>query len=211
MRDLDDEDLKRIEPMVLSKSFKAGQVIIEASAKSAEVMVLYAGTTCVHTLTPQGKEIVYYSFEPGEIFGDWSAIDGEPRSASVTAETDCQVGIIEADTFLEIVSHYPSVALRQMQSLTAQLREINNKMSGFLGQKANMRVQLYLLNCARSTEKGLLIETLPTHADIARYTHTQREVVARELNQLIRTGVLVKAQEGIYIREPDKLEVVQFG
>jgi hypothetical protein len=58
-------------------------------------------------------------------------------------------------------------------------------------------------------QDGLLIKEMPTHQLIALRAFTQREVVAKELNRLLASGLFVKQPEGVVIPKPADLEVLQ--
>lgn len=204
-RDLSEAELWQISPHFASKSFKAGEVITPAGSATDEVMVLFQGLAKAHSSLEKGKDIVFRYIRAGEFFGDLAAIDGKTNLNTITAEADCWVGSIKEARFVDIVSSKPCVAIRQMRALTSQLRDLTKDFSGFLMLSATARVQQLLMEYATQTEHGLLINQLPTHSEIANRAHTQREVVARELNQLIRQGVLCKSGKGLQILKPDLL------
>jgi CRP-like cAMP-binding protein len=52
-------------------------------------------------------------------------IDGSPRSATVRANTDCEVVSITEKTFLFLVHETPYFAIAVMRALTGRLRHMN--------------------------------------------------------------------------------------
>ncbi len=58
----------------------------------------------------------------GDIFGEMSLIDCEPRSASAVARTDCVIAPIDRRRFAYLVQQTPYFALRIMQVMSARLR-----------------------------------------------------------------------------------------
>lgn len=59
----------------------------------------------------------------GEMFGEMSLIDKDPRSADAVAKTDCEIVTIDEPRFLYMTEHTPMFALRVMRMVTARLRE----------------------------------------------------------------------------------------
>ena len=58
-----------------------------------------------------------------DYFGEMSILDGEPRSASATAITDCLLLRIQQADFYHILSQRFEVALTIIQTLTRRLRQ----------------------------------------------------------------------------------------
>lgn len=60
---------------------------------------------------------------PGELVGEMSLLEDEPRSATVIAETDCELLEYGRSEFAEAVKETPDLALKVMRSLSQKLRE----------------------------------------------------------------------------------------
>lgn len=209
LRDLEDSELQEVLGCITHKVYRPGDIVIHHNDGSTKVMLLCSGLARVKLFSPQGREMVIRDINAGEVFGDWSAIDGQTRSASVVAVADSVIALMSRDDFLRLVTSNARVALRQMQELTQQLRLMTNRMTDFVGLKANLRVQRILLDLSEPYEDGLRIRELPTHQLIALRAFTQREVVAKELNRLLTSGCFVKRPDGVIIPNPADLEVLQ--
>jgi CRP-like cAMP-binding protein len=62
---------------------------------------------------------------PGDIVGEMSLIDGNPRSGDAIATTPCQVVRIDIDEFLLLIRDEPFFALYVMRTLTRRLRQMD--------------------------------------------------------------------------------------
>jgi CRP-like cAMP-binding protein len=60
---------------------------------------------------------------PGSVFGEMSLLDGGPRSATVTAETDMRLLVLTSRGFSTVLRDVPMVAPRIMRALAERLRE----------------------------------------------------------------------------------------
>lgn len=207
-KDLDEPSLRSIEHFIKPKVYRAGECILSHTSNTTAVMALCSGAVRVTLHNPQGKEMVIRDVGEGEVFGDWSAIDGQPRSASVFAIRDSAVGLIAREDFLTLVTHNPLIAHRQMQELTRQLRGMTRRLTEFVCLKANARIQGVLLELSAPAEQGLLIQKMASHQEIAARAYTQREVVVREVSRLLTQGLLVKHGEGFLIPNPSKLDIM---
>jgi CRP/FNR family transcriptional regulator, cyclic AMP receptor protein len=69
--------------------------------------------------------IIYEQVSAGGIVGEMALIDHAPRSATVTATTDCTVAEIDEKRFLFLIQQTPSFALNVMRLLSHRLRRMN--------------------------------------------------------------------------------------
>lgn len=58
----------------------------------------------------------------GDFFGEMALLDGEVRSATVTAETEVHVMRISRRRFLQMLERDPKFAIMMLKALTARLR-----------------------------------------------------------------------------------------
>lgn len=206
LKDLDERSIQGLSHYFETRTFAESQSIICENDSSNHVLAMCSGSARVTRTGAQGKQVMIRDMHQGELFGDWAAIDNLPRSANVTALSNCVVGFISQKNFLTLLTHNPNISLRQMQQLTGYLREMNTRMAELVTLKANQRIQKVLLELARTSEDGLYVDNLPTHQEIAMRANTQREVVARELSKLQAEGLVLKNKSGYVITRPEMLE-----
>lgn len=60
-----------------------------------------------------------------DMLGEMALIDGEPRSATAVANGPTELAEVDRDTFLALVSEYPSFALYVMKLMAARIRRMN--------------------------------------------------------------------------------------
>lgn len=92
-------------------------VIIREANKDSDFFKLVQGAVIV---AKGGKKIAEIS-EPGEYFGEMSAITGEPRSASILSKGRSVVKRFPGDKLLEIIEKYPEVAEHLFEVLAGRL------------------------------------------------------------------------------------------
>ena len=100
-------------------------MIISAGDEAREFFVIRSGRVAVRlgnrTLDALGE---------GDVFGEMALINSGPRSASVVAETDCQITPVSEKQFLFMISEAPYFALSVMRVLVDRLRRANQAMPG---------------------------------------------------------------------------------
>jgi CRP-like cAMP-binding protein len=80
--------------------FEAGQTIVSQGDRGASMFVLCAGEAAVTLAGADGELARHHA---GGFFGEMSLLTGDPRSATVTAVTDCDLIEIGVDAFRDVV------------------------------------------------------------------------------------------------------------
>ena len=70
-----------------------------------------------------GEEVVLAERGPGELLGDLSGIDGQPRSASVTALEEVRGLVVPLRAFRGFLMDHPRAAISLLELLSRRLRE----------------------------------------------------------------------------------------
>ncbi len=109
-----------------------GRAIVEEDSLGESMFVLMRGRVRVEKRTPADDRytVTFLSHEKGDFFGELGLLDSDRRSATVTAESDCEVIVIERDRFLQFGDANPvaglSVTRRIASNLASRLRRAND-------------------------------------------------------------------------------------
>lgn len=119
---LDDETLKRISSQFKTYRFPAGSSVIaeDSSGRFGRMYVVVSGTA-----TARVQNGVVATYGPGESFGEMSALDGQPRSAGVVADTDLETLGLSAWNMRSLLREEPDIALHVIEVLAKRLRAAN--------------------------------------------------------------------------------------
>lgn len=99
-------------------SKRAGSVLAREGERGREFVLIVDGTARVEH---GGKTIA--SIGPGEFFGEISLIDGKPRTATIVADTACDLLVVDLRSFSTLLDTVPGLSKQIMTSLCARLRE----------------------------------------------------------------------------------------
>ncbi len=101
-----------------------GQQIFAEGDHGKTMLLLLNGTVKISKLLPdKSKEVTIATRNEGEFIGEMALVEESPRSATVTAETDCEVLEFTKDNFEKIIKEQPALATRVLKSLSNKLRE----------------------------------------------------------------------------------------
>lgn len=206
--ELDPGDLKKIEEACSFKRYAEHEQIIDRQSESTDLFFVINGDVRVVNYSLSGREIALDDLTAGGYFGELAALDGEPRSASVMALTDCLMAAMPQEQFLSLLETHPSISLKVMKSLARIVRTSTDRIMDLSTLAANNRVQADLLRLAKAQNgEGNTAELspIPVHSDIASRASTTRETVARVLNDLARRGVVERQKEALVILDVEQL------
>jgi CRP/FNR family cyclic AMP-dependent transcriptional regulator len=95
----------------------AGKEIVEQGGGAAAFHLIRSGTASVRVGDQSRADL-----GPGDYFGEISMIDGQPRSATVTAETPMTTISLPSWQFLSILDEQPEIARHLLKVMCARLR-----------------------------------------------------------------------------------------
>jgi CRP/FNR family transcriptional regulator, cyclic AMP receptor protein len=96
---------------------KAGVDLIKEGEPGDALFVILEGQAVVHH---DGVELDRVG--PGAYFGEMAILDGEPRSATVVAETDVKVAVIGIRMFRTMLREFSDLAEQLLIALAGELR-----------------------------------------------------------------------------------------
>ena len=125
------DSLEQIQRRCSWQRYEPGEPIVEYLDRSDDVFFLMSGEARVIIYSLTGKVVSFRDLGPGDLFGEYAAIDGRPRSASVEARTSCLVALMPAAAFRELVQSEPAVAQALLRQLVAELRRLSTRVYEF--------------------------------------------------------------------------------
>lgn len=209
-QDLGPAELEEIALMCTRKTYPTGTQIIMSEDEEHSFYVISQGNVAVKAIDPTMREKVLAILEPGDFFGEMSAIDSEARSADVVAgNEEVEVLVFSQKDFLEMLQNYPSVHLALSREFCRRLRLINHRLSN-VSLPASARVARSLITIAnehgKMTKEGLLLPKL-TQSDIGKMSDSPRETVNRAFSELRDEGLIIPTEsKQVLIPSKEKLE-----
>ena len=122
---LSDEAVSDMASRVEKHTLAEGAVLMRKGDPGDSLYIIRTGWVKIVTEGPDGRELVLNQFGAGEVVGEMSVIDQEPRSATVIAMTPLEVLELKSDIFLATLGRQPELALRVMRNLSARVRFAN--------------------------------------------------------------------------------------
>jgi len=202
------DSLARIEKRCSWRRYEPGESIVDYLDASNDVYFIAAGEARASIYSVDGKAVTFTDLGPGEMFGEYAAIDGAPRSATIEARTGCHVASMSGATFRELLKQEPTLMLALLEQFVAKIRILTTRVYEFSALAVNNRIRAELLRLAKlapQSGKSARIGSAPTHSEIASRISTHREAVTRELNRLSRLGIVERQGNALLVKDVDRL------
>ena len=116
--DCSPKDLAAVARGLKEVNHKAGTVIAREGEPGVGLFVIVEGEAKV-TIGDKPRR----TLGPGEFFGEIALLDGGPRTATVTAETDLKLLGLTEWVFRGLVLEQPAIAVKTLQAMAGRLRE----------------------------------------------------------------------------------------
>ena len=105
------------------------------------------------SLSSAGREVIVAVRGPGDLLGEMSAIDGEPRSATVTTLEPVEALLVPGSAFAAFLERRPRVALVILRMVAGRLRYADASQADFATHDVIGRVAFRLVElCERFGE-----------------------------------------------------------
>jgi CRP/FNR family cyclic AMP-dependent transcriptional regulator len=211
--DLSDRSLARVESLCSMRSFTKGEEVVGDHENTTDVFFILSGTVRVTSFTEAGREVIFNDVSGGGIFGEFSAIDRLPRSASGVALTDCTLARMPASAFVGLLQEENKVAVHLVELLVKKIRSMSERVFevSALAVRERLRRELVRLAMMIGKKEGgvITIVPAPTHYEIAARIGSHREAVTREINRLELEKVLEIGRRSIRITDLERLKATE--
>jgi len=172
---------------------------------------LNEGLLKVSITSATGAERILAILGPGAIVGDMAMIDGQPRSASVSALRDCKLSFVSRAAFEAFAAKQPEIYKFLLGLLAARLRDTDQVVAAgsFLSLKGRVARALLDLAKAFGNEVAggrIVIRQKISQSDIAAMAGIARENVSRILNEWVRLKFVTRLSGYYCIESTKKLE-----
>lgn len=191
------------------RRFPRGSTLFNEGERSDRVVIVLSGRVKVSYFTEHGREVVLAVRSSGDILGELSALDGEPRSATATALEPVEALVLAAGQFRDFVCTHPRTALVLLEMLSGRLRDADRKRVEFGAYDSVGRVARRLVELAEDygvpDVNGVRIALPLSQEELAGWIGASRKAVGNALQWLRGRGLVETRRRSITIRDVEAL------
>ncbi len=186
------EDLLQVGSKIVVKQFKKNDTILFKGDTNNYIYIIFEGEVKVSQSTEDGKEMILFIHQAGEIFGETSLFDRGNSPALISATKDTLCAIISMKDLYSIMFNYNDILERLIHILSSRLCQSLELIQMLNSNNAPQRVKTLLMMLAKKYGRNAREETTLnirlTHQSIANMTGLTRETVTRVIDVWQRNG-----------------------
>jgi CRP/FNR family cyclic AMP-dependent transcriptional regulator len=187
-----------------TRKFQRGQALFTEGDRAERVFLIERGWVTVTSVAPDGREIVLGLRGPGDMLGELSALDGEPRSATALAVSEVEVVVVSGSA-LERALDDVQASRELIRMLAGRLRDADRKRLEFAALDTLGRVAWRLLELSErfghTTADGISVELPLSQEQLAGWCGASRESTVKALTSLRALGCITTGRRRVVIRD----------
>ncbi len=196
--------------LVLSKTmelqhYSRGEVLFWEGGVCSGLYIIEHGSVKLFRTSAQGRQHIVRIMEEGETCNEVPVFDGGTNPINVEALDDTDVWVVEATAVSELMSTDPEFVHKIIQNLARMMRRLVNMVSEMAFYQVTNRLARLIAEIPADELNGEGPKRW-TQNQLASRLGTVREVVARSLHELERSGAIEIESRRITIKDPNVLE-----
>jgi CRP/FNR family cyclic AMP-dependent transcriptional regulator len=191
------------------RTWEAGAIIFREGEPATTVLLIESGRAKAVLSSASGKQVMLAVRGSGDLLGEFAALDGQPRSATVQALSAVRGWLVTSGALVDHLAGESSAALELLRLLVSRLREADMQRLDFGALDTTGRVANFLIALnPRHVENGWLYLT---QTELGESVGASREATVKALRRLRDAGLIETARGRIRVLRPDDLTQVADG
>jgi hypothetical protein len=108
-RDFNEEELRVVIRGLRLRSYEPGEIIVSVGEPGESMFLLTTGRVRAYMRDKLSRHVQVREMAEGDFFGEISVLTGNPRSATITAATSCELLELDRPTLNSIAETHPNV------------------------------------------------------------------------------------------------------
>lgn len=176
--------------------------------------MLLAGVVKVTGRTHDHRDALLAVRMGGDLVGEFAAVDGRPRSATVTSCGPVAARVVSRPAFLDCMRREPRIAQAVNESIVTKLRVANDRRIDFTGCDAATRLARVIHQIALTygdpVGAGAVIRWPITQPELATLSGAAEPTVHKALRRLREAGAVTTGYRTIRVENLELLETIAY-
>jgi CRP-like cAMP-binding protein len=186
---LGDEILAEFIPGLRLIHYERGEVVFWQDEPCPGLQIIERGMVKLFKLSPQGRELIVNIFKEGATFAEVPVFDGGKNPVNVAALEESDIWQLDTAVIRSLMEKHPEMSKQVMLNLARNLRMMVGIIEEVSFYQVTQRLARLLSQMIPEQEAGSESSRL-TQDQLAARLGTVREVVARALRELERSGAI---------------------
>lgn len=193
----------------VQRTVPRSHVILREGTTGSHVVLLERAFAKVTATTPDGREALLAIRLSGDVVGEMSALNGVPRSATVTACRTSSIRTIQLGEFRSFLRDHPDAAMELAGVVADRLRWANRRRVDFASCAVKVRIARVLWEIAvkygRVERRGTVVQVHLTQAELGTLCGAAEVTAQKALRELRAAGIVQTGYREYVVRHMDEL------
>ena len=195
--------LQEVSAHMQLREYERGEVLFWEGDPCDGLYIIHEGSAKIYRVSSQGRQYIVRILQEGDTFGEVPAFDGGANPVNVEALETSRIWVINEESLRGLVKAHPQFAQKVLSNFGRMLRGMVRQVSEMAFYQVTHRLAR-LISESPADEMGFASHM--TQEQMAARLGTVREVVARSLKELERSGAIQVENRRITIVNPNVLE-----
>jgi CRP-like cAMP-binding protein len=163
-------------------TLKRGAPIFSKGDAGNSLFAVISGTVKISSSSPEGRSAILNLIGSGEVFGEVALLDGLSRTTDATANSDCELFVIDRREFIPFVRSQPALAMKFIELLCARLRWTSEQVEQVILQDLPGRLASALIRLTEKHQQSPAGRAITiTQQEISEMVGMSRESINKQL------------------------------
>lgn len=139
--EMNDAEVDALARIVEVRDCRGGEVLVEEGNSDSHLFIPIAGKIEITKVDEHGERNVLHTLRAGELAGELSFMDGEPRYASLVVSGPTRVLVLDRAKLEQLLTSHPVVVYKTMRAIMRVAHHVQRRLSR---QMVDMQHYLYL-------------------------------------------------------------------
>ena len=191
--------LKEVAAYMQLREYQRGDVLFWEDDPCDGLHIIESGSAKIYRLSPQGRQYIVRILQEGDTFAEVPAFDGGLNPVNVDALETCRVWVIDSGKLRSLIAAHPVFAQQVLKNFGDMLRNLVRVVSEMAFYQVTHRLARLISEYPAEPRPHW------TQEQLAAQLGTVREVVARSLKELERSGAIRIEDRRIHIADNNVL------
>ncbi len=171
------------------RRYERGEIVCWQGEPCAGLYMLERGSVKLFKLSPRGRELIIRVLEDNATFNEVPVFDNGENVVNVAALEDCDIWLVDTAVIHQAIQEQPEMAQAVIHNLAKNLRMLVSMVEELSFHQVTNRLAR-LISQLPAEQLGGQANPHITQDQLAARLGTVREVVARSLRELERSGAI---------------------
>jgi CRP-like cAMP-binding protein len=125
---LDESQLRQLANQTAVSIYTTGEQLVNQGDPGDSLFIIKKGSVSVYVRSSDGRSIHANQLHIGDFFGEMSLLTGEARAASIRADEETEVIIIDKEAFSNVLTQDPTILDRFLAALERRQQGISQSL-----------------------------------------------------------------------------------